>query len=53
MAGVPPAMTVLRAAKDELRKVLKKALRGLTEQQKLEQSAKLVTLVRNSNTTFI
>ncbi len=43
MAGV---QTAVRAAKDELRKRLKKALRELTEQQKLEQSARLVRMVR-------
>jgi len=47
MAGMQSAV---RAAKDELRKTLKKALRGLTERQKIEQSAKLARLV--SNTTF-
>ena len=39
------SQTAIRVAKDELRKKLKKALRELTEQQKLEQSAGLIRMV--------
>ena len=38
----------MRAAKDALRKRLKKALAALSEEEKLEQSKKLVRMVRES-----
>lgn len=38
--------TAVRAAKDALRKRLKKALASLSEEEKLEQSKKLVRMVR-------
>ena len=41
--------SAIRAAKDELRKKLKKALSALTEEQKIEQSKHLVGMVSLHN----
>ena len=46
MAQAHAGATAIRAAKDALRKRLKKALAGLSEQEKLEQSKKLVKMVK-------
>ena len=51
MAQVPAGATAIRAAKDALRKKLKKALASLSEQEKLEQSKHLVRMVRIRWTT--
>lgn len=47
MANAATGITAVRAAKDALRKRLKKALSSLSDQEKLEQSRNLVRIVRD------
>lgn len=44
--SVSAGAAAIRAAKDALRKKLKKALAGLSEQEKLNQSRNLVRMVK-------
>lgn len=52
MAAQAPAAgaTAVRAAKDALRKKLKKALASLSEEEKLKQSKNLVRMVKPPST---
>ena len=45
------AAAAIRAAKDALRKKLKKALASLSEEEKIKQSSNLVRMVKNHEIT--